>query len=323
MDASCFLLRAYLVIESYITTTQLLTRHRVIICATMCIYIATGRQIFKKRAELRSFSKLPDEEGATLTNPFTVDFRSIKVETEMKIETTWKHADVDQGSLEAPPSCGSCTSTKEFSEPIIALPQKPSRSLTRHEDGAHNGYRATVFSTIPRTADTDTKRSQSLSTNLKASNKRRTAEGNAAAWSYFKVAFLMFAALFIVWVPSTVNRVQQFFDKGHSIFGLNLASALVLPLQGFWNAMIYVSTTWPECKRAAGDMLVLLTNLKSRNRSLAFVRSSSRASDVGSANLVAPISLVAMKGRPESQRHLGSASSSAESVRQGPALGEA
>jgi hypothetical protein len=80
-------------------------------------------------------------------------------------------------------------------------------------------------------------------------------EGNTGAWGYFKVAFLMFAALFIVWVPSTINRVQQFVNKGSPVFGLNLASALVLPLQGFWNAMIYMSTTWPECKRAFAETL--------------------------------------------------------------------
>lgn len=91
-------------------------------------------------------------------------------------------------------------------------------------------------------------------------NVRRNAamEGNTAAWSYFKVAFLMFAALFIVWVPSTVNRLQQFINKDSPIFGLNLASGLVLPLQGFWNSMVYVSTTWPECKRAVREILDMI-----------------------------------------------------------------
>jgi sugar/nucleoside kinase (ribokinase family) len=65
----------------------------------------------------------------------------------------------------------------------------------------------------------------------------------------------MFAALFIVWVPSTVNRLQSFISADSPIFGLNLASALVLPLQGFWNMMVYISTTWPECKRATREIL--------------------------------------------------------------------
>jgi len=111
-------------------------------------------------------------------------------------------------------------------------------------------------------------------------NNRRTSamDWNSPAWSYFKVAFLMFAALVIVWVPSTVNRVQQFLAKGNPIFGLNLASAMVLPLQGFWNAMVYISTTWPECKRALQEILDCMGIGKHRGRPAVHTRerSSSR-----------------------------------------------
>jgi hypothetical protein len=100
----------------------------------------------------------------------------------------------------------------------------------------------------------DPPHSDSISYNPNA-RRNLTIEGNTAAWSYFKVAFLMFAALFIVWVPSTVNRLQSFISSDNPIFGLNLASALVLPLQGFWNMMVYISTTWPECKRATREIL--------------------------------------------------------------------
>ena len=55
------------------------------------------------------------------------------------------------------------------------------------------------------------------------------------------------------------NRLYQYIHQNTSNYGLNLTSALVLPLQGFWNAMIYVSTTWPECKRAYGLLVSQLT----------------------------------------------------------------
>jgi hypothetical protein len=32
------------------------------------------------------------------------------------------------------------------------------------------------------------------------------------------------------------------------VFGLDLASSLVLPLQGFWNTLIYIVTSLPACK---------------------------------------------------------------------------
>lgn len=289
----------------------------------MCIYVATGRQIFKKRAELRSFSKIPDQEiGTTLTNPFTaIDFRNIKVETEMKVETTYKTTSIDQDSLAAyPPSRGSFSSTKELSGPADAspssLPFDNMKASTRREEGLRTGYKATAFATS-QAPGLGAKNSQSFSTTQHNPNRRRTAamEGNAAAWGYFKVAFLMFAALFIVWVPSTVNRLQQFIDKEHSIFGLNLASALVLPLQGFWNSMIYISTTWPECKRALADILDALSSRRTARNQRPYAKknfNTSTANDV--QGFEAPIPLGKVATRPDSQRYLQSMSS-AESVR--------
>ncbi len=64
----------------------------IVVCSTLAIYIVTGREIFKKRAELRSFAKratAEQEVDTTLTNPFTtVDLLNIKVETEMKTSMT-------------------------------------------------------------------------------------------------------------------------------------------------------------------------------------------------------------------------------------------
>jgi hypothetical protein len=123
-------------------------------------------------------------------------------------------------------------------------------------DEMSNFYRVTSgHKTSVEDKETATVRSVSSHHHGPSVRRGQSTAGNAAALGYFKVAFLMFAALFIVWVPSTVNRLQQFIDKDHPIFGLNLASALVLPLQGFWNSMVYISTSWPECKRAIRDLL--------------------------------------------------------------------
>lgn len=83
---------------------------------------------------------------------------------------------------------------------------------------------------------------------------------NKAALKYCKCAMLFFIALIITWVPSTINRIYTIVRPQESIFGLNVAAALVLPLQGFWNAVIYMATStfafrcfWQEivasCKR--------------------------------------------------------------------------
>jgi len=294
------------------------------ISATLCIYVATGHQIFKKRAELRSFTRLTDQElnAGTLSNPFTtVDFRNIKVETEMKVET---HSPLDNDpattDLESRNSFSSTKNLAESSHAQTATPspslRTPARPILRNEREIRTGYEATAFSTN-QPQNPDGNKSRSFSISYSQTGRRRTAavEGNAAAWSYFKVAFLMFAALFIVWVPSTVNRLQQFIDKSHPVFGLNLASALVLPLQGFWNAMIYVSTTWPECKRALTETLDALSKPMTSTRvsSYSTNRPFSPKSD-GHQDYQNTILLNIVKSRSVSQEQVHSISS-AESTR--------
>lgn len=82
-------------------------------------------------------------------------------------------------------------------------------------------------------------------------NRRKLAvyEANNAAWSYSKCALLFFTALLITWIPSTANRVYSVVNKNEISLGLEYASAFVLPLQGFWNGLIYLFTTRHACKK--------------------------------------------------------------------------
>lgn len=45
-------------------------------------------------------------------------------------------------------------------------------------------------------------------------------------------------------VPSTINRVYSLIYPNDTIFGLAFVSAFVLPLQGFWNSIIYIAVSW-------------------------------------------------------------------------------
>lgn len=68
-----------------------------------------------------------------------------------------------------------------------------------------------------------------------------------AAWSYTKCAILFFSAMLITWIPSSANRVH-YLVHGTSSPALEYMSAFVLPLQGFWNAVIYVATSRAACR---------------------------------------------------------------------------
>jgi len=85
--------------------------------------------------------------------------------------------------------------------------------------------------------------------------RRQAYEANTAAWSYTKCAFLFFSALLVTWIPSSANRVYSVVHVGESSEPLEFMSAFVLPLQGFWNAIIYVVTSWKACQMLADDVL--------------------------------------------------------------------
>lgn len=79
-------------------------------------------------------------------------------------------------------------------------------------------------------------------------------ENNTAAWSYARCAILFFTAILVTWLPSSANRVYSVVHPGYASVPLQFMSAIVLPLQGFWNAVIYVSTSWSACKYFFSEM---------------------------------------------------------------------
>jgi hypothetical protein len=95
--------------------------------------------------------------------------------------------------------------------------------------------------------------------NLFPTRRYATMEANTAIWSYTKVAVLFFFAMMITWIPSSANRVFSVVHPGQVSLPLEYASAFVLPLQGFWNALIYATTSLPACKQ-------VWTTLKERKR---------------------------------------------------------
>jgi hypothetical protein len=203
----------------------------------MSIYFATGIKIFKQRSLMRSFSS--PKRISTLCDsgtirkiepdPFTVD-NSIVVTTQIKYDVQPQginsRSETPEGEYETP---SSYSSTKNLSgpsrvedlNPVQSSPTRQnwqnglpvdvrgnSQRLSRYEN---NGYTATAFATLPsgdmatfsvRTPPSSP-RPRKTQTRPPTRTVIRPTEGNAAAYAYLKVAFLMFVALFVVWVPST------------------------------------------------------------------------------------------------------------------------
>lgn len=108
---------------------------------------------------------------------------------------------------------------------------------------------------------------------------RRRHEANSATWPYVKCAMLFFSALLVTWIPSSGNRVYTLINKGDVSKPLFFASAFVLPLQGFWNAIIYMMTSWAACKSLWATLMLSMPSWmtpRNRHHRVAIVEIASR-----------------------------------------------
>lgn len=82
--------------------------------------------------------------------------------------------------------------------------------------------------------------------------------------AYLRTSFVFAISVLVTWTPSSINRVYTLVYPDQASYGLNIAAAVVLPLQGVWNAVIYFTTSWKifreemEATRAGLRMLEFL-----------------------------------------------------------------
>lgn len=207
---------------------------RLSIVITFVIYICTGRKIYEKRREFYKVEPLPPDysldRGCSSTKTTDISVTSKRVED--------SSMNLEMHNLGQPQSFGG--STEHYTVTITADPPKKSRFIPAATCGFMPGDLA--LSSSPRSVrfhqrEHDIQRNPLRRHNLNAG--RRVYERSNAAWSYTKCSILFFIAILITWVPSSANRVFSVVHKqGHSA-PLEIMGAFVLPLQGFWNAVIY------------------------------------------------------------------------------------
>ncbi|KAG5986058.1 hypothetical protein E4U54_005640 [Claviceps lovelessii] len=208
--------------------TDLVT-HRVVIFVTFFIYLRAGRTIYDKRKQLRGFhSSDPDPlsiNGETVTTTRTTE---VIVTTEV----------VGQGGFHL----------------NQMNPRDPINGSGQDSSGPSGVYSVHITADTGAAHDKDdvmsSKRGPTQHPPRKAANmaRRRNHELNNAAWSYTKCSILFFTAIIITWIPSSANRVYSLIHDKQTALPLEFMSAFVLPLQGFWNAVIYATTSWSACK---------------------------------------------------------------------------
>ncbi|KAG5973789.1 hypothetical protein E4U55_000278 [Claviceps digitariae] len=214
----------------------------VVIFVTFFIYLRAGRTIYEKRKQLRGFhSSDPDPlsfNGETVTTTRTTEvivttevvghdgFHLNQMNPRDPIDGPRQDASGPSGVYSVHITANTGASHHDKDDTVLSSKRGPA-SITQH---------------APR----------------KAANtaRRRNHELNNAAWSYTKCSILFFTAIIITWIPSSANRVFSLIHDKETALPLEFMSAFVLPLQGFWNAVIYATTSWSACKELFGHFRI-------------------------------------------------------------------
>lgn len=238
--------------------------HRIIIFITIFIYIRTGREIYHKYKTLKTLNTgNHEQEPVVITEPFSTKTTEVYVTSEI-IAATVSHGG-GQAWIEPPPAAAYSVTITSEAGPRSRPQDSHNRAYEHDQDDEGEGpdeikITPAPSKTDPSSSPTSTAPSghalQRTTTVLSARRVRRARrrlaahEANSAAWSYASCALLFFTALLVTWIPSTANRAYTAAGGGGRVsLGLEYASAFVLPLQGFWNALIYVFTTRRACGR--------------------------------------------------------------------------
>ncbi|KAM3070488.1 hypothetical protein ACMFMG_010311 [Clarireedia jacksonii] len=185
----------------------------IIIVVVTILYIISGKRIFNSWRELHDLAKAVEDQGISVGSLDSV--KSIRVQMTREVNEIQVAGLAEENAV------------RRYSITIT--------SSELHLPSVADAISSTVTSTaVPHSA---------MSACPKCSNAAK-----AAAWSYARVAILYFIAMMVTWVPSSANRLYTLLHPGEVNLGLEYTSVIVLPMQGFWNGLIYVYTNRGEVK---------------------------------------------------------------------------
>ncbi|KAL2262222.1 hypothetical protein VTK26DRAFT_2103 [Humicola hyalothermophila] len=220
------------------------------------IYMAVGYHVFHQRNQLRNLTLSNQAKDANTDNREYAAEKGLPaiygtVTTDIRIVA-------ESSGSQTPPS----TSVASI-EPVLNRAPLP----TLHSWGSPDDD----VETIPPAGGPQAKPFTTIST---ISSKPREAkeQGNALirAWrrfmsklhhldpiklAYLRTSFVFAISILVTWAPSSINRVYSLVHPDRTSYALNLASAIVLPLQGVWNAVIFAATSWNTLTEETYDLL--------------------------------------------------------------------
>ncbi|KLU91433.1 G-protein coupled receptor [Magnaporthiopsis poae ATCC 64411] len=231
----------------------------VIISITFFIYIRAGGEIYRKHKQLRNFQSTSNNHDTEPLPPMDDPFLANKT---TEISVTSEAANNPPESIDLSP-LGRRAPEAAVLPPSNAPPAgaysvtiSSNARMSVGEDDMPIKPADVLPIAPPRPATSSAAAGNGSAPSNPVARRKISQEANNAAWSYTKCAILFFTAMLVTWIPSSANRVYSFVHVNQMNLTLEYMSAFVLPLQGFWNAIIYVVTSWSACTMLWHDLFL-------------------------------------------------------------------
>ncbi|KAL8364659.1 hypothetical protein RB595_003779 [Gaeumannomyces hyphopodioides] len=232
----------------------------VIILITFFIYIRAGGEIYRKHKQLRNFQSSSNNHDPEPLPPMDDPFLANKT---TEISVTSEVASNTPGSIDLsplgrrPPAAAVLPPSNAPPTGAYSVTISSSARMSVGEEEMSIKPADVLPIAHPRPATSSATAGNSSNPGNPLGGRRKTShEANNAAWSYTKCAILFFTAMLVTWIPSSANRVYSVVHVNQMNLTLEYMSAFVLPLQGFWNAVIYIVTSWSACTLLWHDLFL-------------------------------------------------------------------
>lgn len=224
----------------------------VCIILSTCIYVAVGYYVFKQRNQLRNLSlsnpsrdpptRRDSGEKTLFTNAAVmgrinrevVQITTVNSATEQEANGLSSSGATPMNWFNGPPDDNnSCLESP--TTPVVSRPSNPYQTTVTRitaEPAPREGLVARARDNLQRW-------------------RNRFNNMDPVKLAYLRTSFVFAISVFVTWTPSSINRVHDLIYSENASFALNLASAVVLPLQGVWNAVIFFSTSWKALRDEA------------------------------------------------------------------------
>ncbi|KAH6675355.1 G-protein coupled receptor [Plectosphaerella plurivora] len=233
------------------------------ILLSFVIYVAVGYHVFHQRNQLRNmtFSQTASgQDGKSVSRSENNDPDQAEKQYRPSGHDWQVTATTEVQITTAAPSESHYTPPRS-----PALPQDPATGSTPQRDGKHQRWAAdeddappspssvthprfeTMISSDPRPPEPKTPISERMRFG-RARLGSRLKGLDPVKLAYLRTSFIFAISILVTWTPSSINRVNDLVNPEHRSYGLNVATAVVLPLQGVWNAVIYFMTSWDTVK---------------------------------------------------------------------------